>query len=275
MVKKIDLLLGLIVVSLFFSCSSRKKVLYLQDMNTTMPIEQQYEIYIQKDDLLGILVNCKEQELAIPFNLPRVSYDMGDNTGMDVTSTMSSGSNDNSNQLGYVVDSNGDIDFPILGKLHVVGLTRMQLKSLIENRLREEDLIKDAIVTIQFLNFKIYMLGEVSSPGVYKIDNERVTLLEAISMAGDLTINGCRDKVVVIREKNGKRTKYYTDLRSKDLFNSPCFYLQQNDIVYVEPNKNKANASQSARTNFSFATSIISTALTIGTLVLSLINIFN
>ncbi|EDY97289.1 polysaccharide biosynthesis/export protein [Phocaeicola plebeius DSM 17135] len=268
-----ELFFSCFVLFLITGCASRKNVLYLQDMDKELSIEQKYEIYIQKDDLLGILVNCKEQELAIPFNLPRVDYNLGTSENISfnraVTSTSEQG---NSSQLGYTVDTNGDIDFPILGKLHVVGLTRLQLKNLIETRLKEENLIKDAIVTINFLNFKIYMLGEIASPGMYNIKGERITLLEAISMAGDLTIQGRRDRVVVIREKDGIRMKYYNDLRSKDLFKSPSFYLQQNDVVYVEPNKTKASQATSRKSNFSLGLSVVTSLISITTLILSLIN---
>lgn len=142
------------------------------------------------------------------------------------------------------MDTNGDIDFPILGKLHVAGLTRLQLTDLIKQRLIEEDLIKDPIVTVQFLNYKVAVMGEVNRPGSFNISGDRITLLEALSMAGDLTIYGRRDRVAVIREKDGKRTILFHDLRSADIFNSPCYYLQQNDIVYVEPNKAKAGQSE-------------------------------
>lgn len=146
--------------------------------------------------------------------------------------------------LGYLVDTNGEIDFPILGKMHVAGLTRLQLTELIKQRLTEEDLIKDPVVTVQFLNYKVSVMGEVNRPGSFNISGDRITLLEALSMAGDLTIYGRRDRVAVIRENDGQRTILYHDLRSSDVFNSPCYYLQQNDIVYVEPNNSKAGQSE-------------------------------
>ena len=115
----------------------------------------------------------------------------------------------------------------------------MQVTELIKKRLIEEELIKDPIVTVQFLNFKVSVIGEVGRPGTFDISGDRITLLEALSMAGDLTIYGRRDRVAVIREKDGKRSILYHDLRSSDIFQSPCYYLQQNDIVYVEPNNAK------------------------------------
>ena len=166
------------------------------------------------------------------------------------------------------MDTNGNIDFPILGEIHVEGLTRMQLTELIKNKLIEGDLIKDPIVTVQFLNFKISVMGEVGRPGSFTISGDRITLLEALSMAGDLTIYGRRDRVGVIRENNGKRTILFHDLRSADIFNSPCYYLQQNDIVYVEPNKAKSGQSSINQNNsIGVWVSVISLLTTIAVLI--------
>ena len=197
----------LCLLALLASCSAPKEVLYLQDITSLKEevIDKNYEVIIHKDDLLA----TAQQRL-----------------------------------LGYLVDQNGDIDFPILGRLHVEGLTRMQVTELIKQKLMEEDLIKDPIVTVQFLNFKVSVMGEVAHPGTFDISGDRITLLEALSMAGDLTIYGRRDRVAVIREKDGKRRILYHDLRSSDIFQSPCYYLQQNDIVYVEPKKAKTGQSR-------------------------------
>ena len=251
------------VVVLCTSCASSKKVVYLQDVVPLkqQDIEQKYEVYVHNDDLLAIMVNSKNPELALPFNMPMVSYQLG------------SGSTNSGSQrvLGYLVDGNGDIDFPILGKLHVAGLTRMQLTEMIKQRLIEGDLIKDPIVTVQFLNYKVSVMGEVNRPGSFNISGDRITLWEALSMAGDLTIYGRRDRVAVIREKDGKRTILMHDLRSSDIFNSPCYYLQQNDIVYVEPNKAKAeqtdiNQNKSLGVWFGAISALVSIASLIVTL---------
>lgn len=231
--------IGLVVIAV--SCASPEKVLYLQDVEQykEQVIDEAYEVRIHKDDLLSIMVNSRNPELALPFNMPLLTFQLGSNqvyTGQQRV-------------LGYLVDSEGYIDFPILGKLRVDGLTRLQLTNLIKNRLIEEDLIKDPVVTVQMLNFKISVMGEVARPGSFSITSDRVTLLEALSMAGDLTIYGKRDRVAVIREVNGKRTILYHDLRSADLFRSPCYYLQQNDIVYVEPNRAKIGQSEINQNN--------------------------
>ena len=242
----------------FTACTSTKKIIYLQDVVPLkqQEIEQKYEVIIHGDDLLAIMVNSRDPELALPFNMPMVSYQLGSNTGGQ------------QRVLGYLVDTNGNIDFPILGEIHVEGLTRMQLTELIKNKLIEGDLIKDPIVTVQFLNFKISVMGEVGRPGSFTISGDRITLLEALSMAGDLTIYGRRDRVGVIRENNGKRTILFHDLRSADIFNSPCYYLQQNDIVYVEPNKAKSGQSSINQNNsIGVWVSVISLLTTIAVLI--------
>lgn len=222
------------MVVLLAACSAPKEVLYLQDISLIKEeaIDKSYEVIIHKDDLLAIIVNSKEPELALPFNMPLVSYQIG---GQNVSQQR---------LVGYLVNQDGNIDFPILGEIHVEGLTRMQVTELIKKRLIEEELIKDPIVTVQFLNFKVSVIGEVGRPGTFDISGDRITLLEALSMAGDLTIYGRRDRVAVIREKDGKRSILYHDLRSSDIFQSPCYYLQQNDIVYVEPNNAKTGQSR-------------------------------
>ena len=231
---KVQHYLLLCLIAFLASCSAPKEVLYLQDIASIKEenIDKNYEVIIHKDDLLAILVNSKDPELALPFNMPVVTYQIGAQTTAQ------------QRLLGYLVDQNGDIDFPILGKIHVEGLTRMQVTELIKQKLMSEDLIKDPIVTVQFLNFKVSVMGEVTRPGTFDISGDRITLLEALSMAGDLTIYGRRDRVAVIREKDGKRRILYHDLRSSDIFQSPCYYLQQNDIVYVEPNKAKTAQSR-------------------------------
>ena len=258
MFKKYVAYLVVCMAVFFTACTSTKKIIYLQDVVPLkqQEIEQKYEVIIHGDDLLAIMVNSRDPELALPFNMPMVSYQLGSKAGGQ------------QRVLGYLVDTNGNIDFPILGEIHLEGLTRMQLTELIKNKLIEGDLIKDPIVTVQFLNFKISVMGEVGRPGSFTISGDRITLLEALSMAGDLTIYGRRDRVGVIRENNGKRTILFHDLRSADIFNSPCYYLQQNDIVYVEPNKAKSGQSSINQNNsIGVWVSVISLLTTIAVLI--------
>lgn len=230
------ILIFLLLLSFFSSCRTSRKIVYMQDIIANVPenVGENPGITIQVKDMLSIVVSCKNPELATMFNLPVVSYQAG-------SEIVSNGGQQR--LLGYVVDNEGNIDFPILGGLKVIGLTRWQLQEKIKQRLIAEGLIKDLVVTVQFMNFKISVLGEVNSPGTYNIEGDKVTLLEALSLAKDLTIYGKRDGVMVIREMNGVRENYRIDLRSAELFKSPVYYLKQNDIIYVEPNSVRAGQS--------------------------------
>ena len=253
------LFLPLCLLALLSSCTAPKEVIYFQDIDQLKQeaIAREYEVKIRPDDLLGIIVTGKDQEVVLPFNLPVTSYQIGE------TYTQQ-------RLAGYLVDPAGDIDFPFLGKLHVAGLTRTEVTELIKDRLSGEDLLKDPVVTVQFLNFKVSVMGEVSRPGSFTINSDRITLLEALSMAGDLTIYGRRDRVAVIRETDGKRTILFHDLRSSDIFLSPCYYLQQNDIVYVEPNKAKAGQREiNSNTSMSVWLSAVSILATISSLIVT------
>ena len=237
--KKKDLLFIIILFTLIESCTTPKNIVYFQDAGNykTYNNVNKYEVYIHQDDLLAIMVNSQATEAALPLNLPMVSYYVGgDPYGQQRV-------------LGYLVDKEGNIDFPMLGKIHVEGLTRNRLRELIKEMLIREGLLKDPIITINFLNFKVSVQGEVNNPGSFNITGERLTLLEALSMAGDLTIYGRRDRVAVIREAEGTRSIFYHDLSSIDVFESPYYYLQQNDIVYVEPNKRRVQQSNINQNN--------------------------
>lgn len=216
------------------SCGSIKDFSYLQDAGNfeSMPINDTAETRAHKGDVIYIYVSSRNPESSKPFNLTAAGQTY-DNNNYSSYSTMHS--------LGYQVDELGDIEFPQLGVIHCEGMTRRELSDYIKWQLIDNDFLKDPIVTIEFQNLKVTVLGEVSHPGSYAMNNNHTTLIEALGMAGDLTPYGRRDKVAVIREVDGKRTIVYHDLRSKDMFNSPRYYLQQNDIVYVEPNKFKSS----------------------------------
>lgn len=226
---------SMLVLLLLTSCASRKNFVYLQDMEMGLkyPIETKYEAVIHRDDRLSITVSCKNPELAIPFNIYDGTFRVGTDGSVtaDVTSKV--------NEKGYRVDVDGNIDFPILGKLHIEGMKVGEVRDLIKTKIEEGEYMKDPLVSIEFLNFKYTVLGAVGSNGTYSVDGDRVTLLEAIAKAGDLTAKARIDRVAVIREVDGERQMFMHDLRSKDIFDSPCFYLQQNDIVYVEPKYKK------------------------------------
>jgi len=233
-----------IAFSFFFSsCSSSKKVVYFQDLQDTSKISSQiineaYEVKIQPDDILEIIVSSLNPEATAPFNLGSAITTNYSSAGTPIT-----GSNvtTNNNFAGYLVDKQGRIDFPVLGKMKVDGYTTIQLKDTLEHKL--DTFLSNPIVNIRLLNYKITVLGEVTHPATYTIPSERLTVIDAIGMAGDLTIFGKRENIMVIREESGQRKFVRLNLNSSDIFKSPYFYLKQNDIVYVEPNKAKIATS--------------------------------
>lgn len=235
-IKRNSFWLCMIVTAILSSCSSKKDIAYLQDMymGQFYPIEQKHEPIVHRDDRLSIVVSSKKPELAIPFNISQGGYSVN-NSGNVSTSTAAP----QVKEKGYRVDINGNIEFPLLGTLHVEGLTISQVTDLIRDRIIQGGYINDPLVMVEILNFKYTVLGAVRNNGVKTADGDRVTLLEAIADAGDLTANAAVDRVAVIREVGETRQILYHDLKSKDIFESPCFYLQQNDIVYVEPKYKK------------------------------------
>lgn len=218
------------------SCAPVKNIAYFQDkaLNHPEQIDKHGGIVIQPKDMISIVVSSRNPELVTMFNLPIVSYQAG-------AETVANGGQQK--LLGYVVDNDGYIDFPVLGTIQVAGLTRWELAEEIKDRLLKEGYLTDAVVTVEFMNFKVSVLGEVNHPGTFTIEGDKVTVLQALSLAGDLTIFGERTNVTVIRELDGKRTFYNIDLCSVDMFKSPAYNLQQNDIVYVEPSEIKARQS--------------------------------
>lgn len=253
-------LLLMLSLVLLASCFTPKKVVYLQDLQpgVTEALKEDYEAKIKKDDLLQILIMAQSPEAAKPFNLSSLVQEMSTTGG------------NNQDQYSYLVDVNGCIDLPILGRLQVEGLTTNEVKDKVVALLQEKNLIKEPMVQVRIQNFKILMLGEVKSPGAIEVKGERITILDAISQAGDLTMQGRRDRVTVIREENGKRTVTNLDLKSKKLFDSPFFYLKQNDVVYVEPNDAKSVQYRSGQMgNVTPWISLVSSILSLVTLIVA------
>lgn len=217
------------LATLFVACVSPKKMVYFQDIEgieTTETIVN-YEPKIQVGDLLSIHVSAIDGEAAMPFNLYETPM-----IGSAVA---------NVRPLTYLVNADGEINFPVLGTMKVAGLSTKILATNLTKTLTSY--LKSPIVNIRFTNFKVTVLGEVKVPGSYTIPNERISIIEAIGLAGDLTIQGRRSTVLLIREQEGERTFVTIDLTNKKLFNSPYFYLAQNDVIYIEPNKTKVNSS--------------------------------
>ena len=239
------------------SCVSSKDFVYLQDMQVgeRYHFERKHEAVVHRDDRLSITVSCKQPELALPFNTQTAA--------VRVSSTGEISASADGTDKGYRVDVDGNIDFPMLGKINVEGRTLAEVTQLIKNGIIEGNFIKNPLVSVDFLNFKYTVLGAVGSNGTYTVRGDRVTLLEAIANAGDLATNARVDKVTVIREIGKERQIFVHDLRSSNIFNSPCFYLQQNDIVYVEPKYRKKERSERIAQYVTMTLSAIATACTV------------
>ena len=232
----------LIIGTMFLSsCGSSKQVVYFQDLKpgeSEVKLPEVQAITVQPEDKISIIVNSRDPQLTDLFNLPYVTRQLGQSLRTNYSTTTNSGIS------GYTVDANGEIDFPVLGKINVMGKKREEIASYIKNELIRENLVKDPVVTVEFMNLCISVLGEVNTPGRFSIDRDRLTVLDALSMAGDLTIYGNRNKVMVLRQEDGVQRVYGIDLTSGEhVYTSPAYYLQQNDVVYVEPNAVKARQS--------------------------------
>ena len=237
---KLTAVWALFLAAVLSSCSTPKSVTYFQDIDTIVTEAQTKaaSIKVQPEDKLMILVTSKDPEMSSIFNLSVASSRLGQVTHTYKRDGASLSANSTSDNMGYyTVNEAGNIEFPVLGSLHVAGMTRSELAGYIKGELAGRGLLKDAVVTIESVNTGVNILGEVSSPGRYTINRDRLTILDALALAGDLTIQGQRENVLVIREENGKRSTYRLDLtNAQQVMNSPAYYLQQNDVVYVEPN---------------------------------------
>lgn len=251
---KCCIVFALLVLS---SCQNAKQIVYYQGIDSAVGTAgSSYEIKIQPDDLLMIVVSGEDPESVVPFNLTTLQVanaarpDMG---GQIV------------NQL-YLVDEKGTIDFPVLGKLAVAGKTRTEFLQDLEQRISAY--VKKPVVSLRIMNFKISLQGEVNNPGTFPITSDRVTLIEALSMAKDLTIYGRRDNILVIREVNGVKSFNRVDITKSDFIHSPYYYLSQNDVVYVEPNKTKINGAKIGP-NTNVIISVTSLLITLVTLIIT------
>lgn len=232
-----NVIIALVALLLMGSCTT-PKVAYFQEVEpgTLEEISHPKDIRLQPEDKISIIVNSKDPLLVNLFNLPFVSRQLGNSV---INSNMTS-----QGISGYTINQEGNIDFPVLGAVHVGGMTREEVASHIKKELIENNLVKDPVVTVEYMNLTVTVLGEVANPGRFSIDKDRLTLLDALSMAGDLTIYGKRDNVSVQREEGGKQVMYKVNINSgKELYASPVYYLQQNDVIYVEPNSVRARQS--------------------------------
>lgn len=259
-----SVLASLILLLAITSCSSNKSALpYFKDLPGNEGVLEtiSYIPTIQPDDELFISVSAFNMAAVAAYQTPLSNPAARE----DILRPSSP------QFLTYIVDTKGDINFPTLGSIHVEGMTTEQLADELTHRISRD--VQDPIVRVELLNFKVIVAGEVAKPAAVKVSNSRMTILEAISEAGDLTPYGRRDNVLVIREENGKRTYARVDLSSKDLLNSPYYYLKQNDYIYVEPNDiREANSryNQDNAYKLSVTSTIVSAASVIASLVIAL-----
>lgn len=261
-----SLLLSVMSAGVLSSCGTSKDVVYFQDLKpgeSEITIPEVQAITVQPEDKISIIVNSRDPQLTNLFNLPYISKQLGSST--------QNGSGNNQGISGYTVDDEGNIDFPVLGKVHVAGLKREEIAEQIKNELMTKNLVKDPVVTVEFMNLCVSVLGEVNNPGRFAIDRDRLTILDALSMAGDLTIYGNRQKVLVLRQEDGQQRVYGVNLTSGEhVYTSPAYYLQQNDVVYVEPNSVRSRQSTVNGNNVrstSFWISLASLLTSIGILI--------
>jgi len=255
--KKINFISLIVLVLVLGGCTTQKEVAYFYGLNSNSAdsinkkFNKIHEARICTGDMLSITVTGLDPSAVVPFNLPLVSYATPGSDQISSALTLQT----------YLVDINGNINFPVIGTIKLSGLSKSQAIKYINDQLTPY--LKNAIVTIQFMNYKITVLGEVLRPGQYSISNERVTVLDALGLAGDMTIFGKRNNILITRENNGKLEFVRLNLNTDEVFKSPYYYLQQNDVIYVEPNSVKSVASQntglylSALSTFATLTAVI------------------
>lgn len=241
---------------LLTSCASREKIAYYQNIEGTEIVNKKFETIIKTDDLLMILVSAQDPVAVQPFNLT---------TNLSVDPNNQAGGGQMQQQL-YLVDDKGYIDFPTLGKIEVANKTKEEIVNNLQTKISKY--VKNPIINLRIMNYKVTVQGEVKMPGTHRITSERITLLEALALSGDLTNYGKRDNILVLREENGEVTSHRVDLTKADFINSDFYYLKQNDVVYVEPNKVAVNSS-AVGPNISIYLSAFSLLLTTVALILT------
>jgi polysaccharide export outer membrane protein len=252
-------------LAMLSACTTPKNITYFPDVNNgaAIAIAQSKGITLKPNDKLSIVVNTKSSELNNILNLPVTTQVIGSSEVQSL--------NQGQGTSGYTIDPDGNIDFPLIGKVKAAGFTRTELAAKLKELLEAKDAAKDAVVTVEFLNIGFSVLGEVNSPGFHAFINDKTTLLQGLSRAGDMNIYGNRNNVKVIRMQDGKQQVYVVDMQNtEDLMKSPAYILQQNDVVYVEPNnyrKRQATANASEVTRASFWISVASILTTLAVLV--------
>lgn len=241
-------------------CTSAKDILYFQNIDTfdAKKIEAAYEPVIMKDDKLQIIISGPDKSVVSPYN-----FTLSDHTTGSYTSTQSI--------VPYLVDSQGYIDMPGLGRIKVEGMRRIDLVNLISEMLTTQGLVKDPVVSVSFLNFRVTVIGEVRNPGTYTIPSERITVLQALGMAGDLLITADRSDILVIRDEDGVQTHYSFDITKSDILNSPYFYMHQNDVIYVPQSATRIAQGTTATGIWSIILSSTTTLISVVTFLISIL----
>ncbi len=240
------------------SCTSYKDIVYFQDIDNAdlNPLNSEYEAVIKKDDRLTIVVSGPDKTVTAPYNL----------TLSELSGTGGYSSNPEQATLSYLVDVNGNIEFPILGKIHVEGMTRSQLTDYLTAEIGKD--VQNPIVHVSFKNYKITVLGEVRNPGTFTFDSEKINILQALGQAGDLSLTAERDGILLLREVDGVQTHNRIDLRDSHLLDSPYFYLQQNDVIVVPPSPTRVKTATTATGIWSIILSSITTSIAVISLII-------
>lgn len=259
--KIVRLLIVAALAALAASCATSKDIVYFQDIDQKelKPLTTEYEAVIKKDDRLSIVVSGPDKLVTAPYNLT-----LGE---MSTTGGYSSTDPDRST-LSYLVDPEGNIDFPILGTIHVEGMTRNQLVDYLTKEIGKD--VKDPIVYVSFRNYKITVLGEVRNPGTFIMDSEKINILQALGKAGDLQLTAQREGILLLREVDGVQQHYTIDLKSSDLLESPYFYLQQNDVIVVPPSATRVASATTATGIWGTILSSVTTLIALITLIAKL-----
>lgn len=269
-IKKITLLLFIVLLT---GCNAYQKVAYLQEAGTQAILSDSVktpvpEPIIKVGDVLMITVNTNNPEASVPFNIPLIP------SGGDASKRYNLGGGSNISyglsMQNFLVDADGEITYPVIGTLKAAGMTKKQLSETIKSSIYPQYITEEPIVLIRFGNFKVSVLGEVMRPGSFVIDNEKVSILEVLALAGDMTIYGRRESLLLVRENNGSRETIRIDIRDKNLVHSPYFYLQQNDVLYVEPNDSRSRASAISSAE-SLSISVVGTLISIATLIINIL----
>lgn len=265
---KLKYYLFAVFCALICSCSVPKDVVYFQGIDSLSPeqldkMSQSYSNEITYDDLLAISVTAWDPSAVTPFNPPTYAYSQQGEEPVVASPAL----------YTYLVDKEGDINFPVLGKIHVVGLSKQQLSEKMEQMISKY--VENPLVKVQLLNFKVTLMGEFNRPGTYTIKNDRLTVLDAIGLAGDLPMTANRTNILVIRENEGKKEINRLDLTNPEIFDSPYFFLRQNDVVYIEPTKSKqkSRSTSSRQFNISLFSSIVGTLSIISSMVISVVSL--